>query len=154
MGSDALTGANNFGSSAQFGFVHDANRLYQPVAQHVGGVVFGKYKKFFQWDMQVLGDQFEGVNPGVVDTTLKAGQVMRVDSDQIGKLFLSQATLLAKLLDPLPDFLLRCLRHSARPSCVRVISHRGSWRNSVQGVLKFELCRRKTFTCVIIPRYN
>ena len=44
MESDTLAGPNDSDSSAQFSFVHDADRLHQPVAQHVGGFVFGEYE--------------------------------------------------------------------------------------------------------------
>lgn len=65
MGSDALAGTNDFSGSAQLGFVHDADRLHQPVAQHVGGFVFGEYEELFQRDVQVLGDQFQRINAWV-----------------------------------------------------------------------------------------
>lgn len=133
MGSDALTGANDFSSSAQLGFVHDADRLHQPIAQHVGGFLFREDEELFQRDMQVLGDQFEGVNAGVMNATLKAGQVVRVDSHKTGKPLLRQASFLAKFLDPPPNLYLR-IRHSPNPCCIWVISHRDRGRDSVRDV--------------------
>ena len=150
MGSDALTGANDCGSSAQFSFVHDADRLHQPVTQHVGSFVFGEDEEFFQRDVQVLGDQFEGINAGVMNAALKAGQMVRVDSHKVGKFFLRQASFLAKFLDPPPNLYLR-IRHSPSPCCIWVISHRGRGCNSVHCALKFTSSGRQTFTYGVFP---
>ena len=150
MESDTLAGPNDSDSSAQFSFVHDADRLHQPVAQHVGGFVFGEYEELFQRDVQVLGDQFQRIKAWVMDATLKAGQVVRVNCHETGKPFLRQASFLAKFLDPPPDLYLR-IRHSPSPSCIWVISHRDRGRDSVQGIPKFKLSRCQTFTCGVLP---
>lgn len=145
MESDALAGANDCHSSAQFIFVHDADRLHQPVAQHVGGFVFGEYEELFQRDVQVLGDQFEGVNAGVMNAALKAGQMVRVDSHKVGKFFLRQASFLAKFLDPPPNLYLR-IRHSPSPCCIRVISHRDRRHDRAQKIPLFNSYRLLKFT--------
>ncbi len=140
MESDALAGANDCHGSAQFSFVHDADRLHQPVAQHVGGFVFGEDEELFQRDVQVLGYQFQRINAWVMNATLKAGQVVRVDCHETGKPLLRQASFLAKFLDPPPDLYLR-IRHSPSPCCIWVISHRERGCDSVQGIPKSALYR-------------
>lgn len=107
MSKGRLCRANELGDSPQLGFVHDAEGLHQTVAQQFWGFVFGEGKELFEWDVEVLGNQFQCVNAGVMHPTLKPGQVARVDSHEVGQRLLRHAALLAKFLDSPAQFLSR-----------------------------------------------
>lgn len=116
MRSDVLVRANDLGNAAQLGFVHDAEGLHEPAPQHFWRFIFGKGEKFFERDLQVLGDQFEGVDAGVMHAPFQSGKVARVDFHEIGQHFLCHAALLAEFLDS-PSQLLSCCVCHAIPSC-------------------------------------
>lgn len=122
--SEGLGRANELGDSAQLGFVHDAEGLHQTVTQQFRGLVLGKGKEFLERDVEVLGNQFEGINAGVMHASLKPGQVAWVNFYEVGQRLLRHATLLAKFLDS-PAQLLSRVCHAVSLNAW-VMSHRGN----------------------------
>lgn len=122
--SEGLCRSNELGDSAQFRLIHDAEGLHEPVSQQLRSLVLGEGEELLERDAQVLGNQFERINAGVMHATFKPGQMARVDFYEVGQRLLRHAALLPKLFDSPAQFL-SCVRHALSLNAW-VMSHRGN----------------------------
>lgn len=132
--SKTLGRADELSDSAQLRLIHDTERLHEPVSQQLRSLVLGEGKELLERDAEVLGNQFQCVNAGVMHPALKPGQMARVDFYEVGQRLLRHAALLAKFLDS-PAQLLSRVCHAVSLNA-RVMSHSGNTSNRAANTYK------------------